>query len=139
MSAKSIIIKSYHDLVSEVKESSQEALRLFKIVAKRNKTLAKLLYLDMASKNLLSDEPLDFKEFQAKRGRKETIDLPLKLIMGILQVSHRTAQDYQRTKKALYYIQKWFDAKMDAIRCSIHALQNFSDEELREFYAHGRV
>ena len=136
---KEQIIKSYHDLVSEHKHHSEQAWKLFETVAKRNKTLAKLLLLKMASCNLFSDKEWDWDKFQAERGKKEHMDMPLKAIMDVLGVTHRTAQDYQRTRKALYHIDAWFDTKIKATSYSILALQEFSPKELSALYTHGKI
>jgi len=80
----------------EVARLHKEIMESHKVLKKRNKTLAKVVYLQMASRNLLYPHiKFDTKEFVAKRGKKSSPSVPpIKEAMRILGCNHRTAQDY---------------------------------------------
>lgn len=97
--------KTYNALFSEFREKYGEELDKLvdklAVLSRRNRTLARLVFVKMAAYNLFSDSNYDVHNFQAKRGKKETQSFPLKEIMDILKCSHRTAQAYNLAFKLL--------------------------------------
>ena len=110
-----IIIRSYKDLIimSEIarmeegiKEEAKniealnnELLTICKILNQRSRTLYRIIFFRMAYLGLMAPHIfLNPKDFEAKRGRKS--EIPIKEVMEILKVSHRTAQDYVRFLRA---------------------------------------
>ncbi|MGB9693744.1 MAG: hypothetical protein ACPLYF_02765 [Fervidobacterium sp.] len=76
-------------------EYLKKKLKLLALIIKlghRNETLAKLLYL----KNFyyFSEKPIKLEQYWGKHGKRETKNIPLKLIMEVLKCSHRSAQAY---------------------------------------------
>jgi hypothetical protein len=95
----------YHE--EEMNRLYSEILKLRKVLAKRNQPLDRLLHLQMASLNLFAPVNVEYrfnpKDFEAKRGRKSKL-IPIREVMHILGVSHRTAQDYVRAWMVLKMI-----------------------------------
>jgi len=95
----------------EIKRLAKEVLKTRRVLARRTRTLDRLLHLKMLSLNLLApDYILNPKDFEARRGRRSK-PIPIREAMHILGVSHRTAQDYVRVLKALEIIDEWFERK----------------------------
>jgi len=78
-----------------------EVVHICKVLNERNRTLFRVIYLRMAMVGF-AGERLNPEDFEAKRGKKTVI--PIKMVMKILQCSHRTAQDYVRFLKAFHTI-----------------------------------
>jgi hypothetical protein len=94
--------------------SSKELEKLYKqifetnrILMCRNKTLFNFLRLQLISLNLLFPLQRDLRfntsDYEARRGRKSK-PIPIKEVMQILGVSHRTAQDYLRAWRVQFLI-----------------------------------
>ena len=95
----------------EIGRLSDEVLKIGKVLRKRSRTLNRLLILKVTSLNLLDSYPFNPYDFEAKRGRKSK-SFPIKGVMHILEVSHRTAQDYVRILRALDLIDEWAEHKI---------------------------
>ena len=99
------LAEELHDALSNwglLSEPEKKKLRLLALIVKlgrRNKTLAKFLFLQ--NSHFFLDEMPDLKEFMPRHGKKPDGQLPLKFIMGLLKCSHRTAQAYQLTMKGM--------------------------------------
>lgn len=80
------------------KQLDKEILHIVDVLKKRNKTLARVLRLELVSRFGF----LDKQKFQPKRGKKPSSLVPsIKEAMHILGVNHRTAQDYVHFLEAL--------------------------------------
>ncbi len=73
----------------------------------RNKTLARLAYLD---NYVFLTELGPPSEFQPRRGRKQSEVEPLKLIMKVLRCSHRSAVDYQLAQKSREFFNRFLNS-----------------------------
>ncbi|MGD8545058.1 MAG: hypothetical protein PVH12_02680 [Candidatus Bathyarchaeota archaeon] len=99
------LAEEVHEAISRwdvLTEFEKKKLRLLALIVKlshRNKTLAKLLFLQ--NSQYIVDEIVDLKEFMPKHGKKPGGQFPLKFIMDLLKCSHRTAQAYQLTMKGM--------------------------------------
>ena len=83
---------------------SDEIYRLLEIIQKRNKSLAWLILVKFG----MHIRPYPLK-YESRRGAKSYF--PIKAIMEILNCTHRTAQDYVRTLKALSLIDNYANFK----------------------------
>ena len=83
-------------LISEYNKALDGFINRLKLLRKRNRTLARLVLLRAVGFNLFPNEHFLPETYQAKRGKKEHEELPLKEIMAILHISHRQAQAYQQ-------------------------------------------
>ena len=88
----------------EKEHISNEIYRLLEIIQKRNKSLAWLILVKFG----MHIRPFPF-EYESKRGAKSYF--PIKAVMEILNCTHRTAQDYVRTLKALSFIDNYANIK----------------------------
>ncbi|MCK4953055.1 hypothetical protein KAS14_04660 [Candidatus Bathyarchaeota archaeon] len=83
---------------------SDEIYRLLEIIQKRNKSLAWLILVKFG----MNIRPYPLK-YESRRGAKSYF--PIKAVMEILNCTHRTAQDYVRTLKALSLIDNYANIK----------------------------
>jgi len=97
--------------IDSLTEFEKKKLRLWDLIIKlghRNETLAKLLYLE--NFYFFNEEKLNFEDYRGKRGKKTPNHFPLKLIMKVLNCSHRSAQAYQLYMKGRELAAEVFDA-----------------------------
>jgi len=85
-------VAPYWDSLNEYEKSKIKFLGLIVKLGYRNKSLAKLLYLQNFYAFHKKSKSLE--EFRPKRGKDNPGQFPLKLIMEVLACSHRQAQAY---------------------------------------------
>ena len=95
-----------------IERLSDDVFKLCRVLKNRSRTLYRLVFLKMLYLNLNPDEPYNPEEFKPKRGKRSS-GVPIREVMTILEVSHRTAQDYARTLKALDLLDEWFEHQTD--------------------------
>jgi len=93
----------------EIERFFNEVLKIRKVLSSRSRTLGRLAFLKVVLLGL-ADPYMIFnpRDFEAKRGRKSK-PFPIREVMRILEVSHRTAQDYVAILRALNLIDEWFE------------------------------
>lgn len=97
MSEASQEIKTNSVLISEYDRRLAEFQRKLKILCKRNRTLARYIYLQAYSFGSLEYPEMiqkDPNEYQPKRGKKQQKTFPIKLVQEALKCSHRQAMVY---------------------------------------------
>ncbi len=97
--------------ISEYEKVKMDLIINILTLSKRNKTLARMVILKncpfLAVGLDRSKSNLSPTANQPRRGKKQEIALPLKLIMKILHCSHRSAVDYQLAEKLEEYFGKF--------------------------------
>ena len=79
----------------DTERKSKELSNIIQVVAKRNQSFGKLLFLlsYLPTFNYL------IQEYEPRRGRKTVV--PIQMVRDILGVSQRTAQDYVKTIRGI--------------------------------------
>lgn len=93
-------IKTNSDLIFEIYDKKlAEFKRKLKVLSKRNRSLARYVYLHAYCICALehpempqAEDPLT--EYQPKRGKKQELTFPIKLVQEALKCSHRQASVY---------------------------------------------
>jgi hypothetical protein len=95
------------EYLTEYEKSRLNFLELVVKLGHRNKTIAKLLYLQ--NFYVLTELSKDLEAFKPKRGKDNKKHFPLKLVMEVLGCSHRQAQVYLLYMKGTKLADKVFD------------------------------
>jgi hypothetical protein len=113
-------IKTENVLISEeYQEKVNRFIERLAVLSRRNRTLARLVFLHACCFGVFTEDMPDAKAFQPKRGRKQEITFPIKEVMDILKISHRQAQAYHQAGLLMETVDMLFDEKVEWVKNSI--------------------
>ena len=114
-------------------EEYQEKINRFvdrlAILRKRNRTLARYVYLHACAFGLFTKGIPDIHEFQPKRGKQQKVTFPIKQVMDILKISHRQAQAYHQAGLLVETVDTLYYMKLDLMRASIAELSEEKEKK----------
>jgi len=110
-------IKTENVLISEeYQEKVNRFIERLAVLSRRNRTLARLVFLHACCFGVFTEDMPDAEAFQPKRGRKQTTYFPIKEVMDILKISHRQAQAYHQAGLLMETAHKLFEEKVEWVQ-----------------------
>ncbi|MEM2047606.1 MAG: hypothetical protein QXZ06_06980 [Candidatus Jordarchaeales archaeon] len=122
-------------IFQEYREKVERFLKKLDVLNRRNHSLANLVFLHAVCLGVLP-HPIfagvpNVHFFQPKRGRKQEVTFPIRMVMAVLGVSHRQAQAYHQAGLLLDLVNMLWEDKMRLFRQRIEQLYE-EERRMRE-------